>query len=277
MAFVRRDRMRALMIGVALLRLATRLDGQQRTIPAGVSPFVSVNAPVVALTHVHLVDGTGAPAQADHTVIVFGSRIQTVGPSASVGIPDGALVLDFSNHTLLPGLVGLHEHTYFGGVRRITLMSVSSPLLYLAYGVTTAMTAGSQLPYHELNLKRAVDDGELPGPRFRIAGPYLNGPSRNPMLRSVTTPEEARRVIAYWVEEGATWVKFLGTVTREVLSAAVVEAHARGLRVTGHLCSVTFTDAVALGIDALQHGFITNSDYDSMRLREAAAGKVGLN
>jgi cytosine/adenosine deaminase-related metal-dependent hydrolase len=106
-----------------------------------------------------------------------------------------------------------------------------------------------------------VDDGVLPGPRFRIAGPYLNGPSRNPMTRSITSPAEARRVIAYWADEGATWVKFLGTVTREVLGAATTEAHARGLRVTGHLCSVTFTEAAAVGIDLLQHGFITNSEY----------------
>jgi imidazolonepropionase-like amidohydrolase len=227
-----------------------------------VAPFVSVNAPVVALTHVRLVDGTGAPARADQTVILNGGQIQAVGPSATVAIPGGAQVLDLSNHTLLPGLVGLHEHTYFGGVRQITEMSVSGPLLYLAYGVTTAMTAGSQLPYQELNLKLAVDAGAMPGPRLYITGPYLNGgPPRNAMSRNVSTPEDVRRVIAYWASEGATWFKFLGSVTRDVLRAGVEEAHARGLRVTGHLCSITFSEAAALGVDALQHGFITNSDY----------------
>lgn len=254
--------MRGLSVGAALLLMTAPLYGQERSLRPDVVPFVSVNAPVVALTHVRLVDGTGAPVRVDQTVIVNGARIQSMGPSATTAIPAGAEVLDLSNHTLLPGVVGLHEHTYFGGVQRITQMSVSGPLLYLAYGVTTAMTAGSQLPYHELNLKRTVDAGETPGPRFHIAGPYLNGSaSRNPMSRNVTTPEEVRRVIAYWAAEGATWFKFMGAVTRDVLRAGIEEAHARGLRVTGHLCSVTFTEAAALGIDALQHGFITNSDY----------------
>jgi hypothetical protein len=124
------------------------------------------------------------------------------------------------------------------------------------------MTAGSQFPYPELNMKRMVDAGQLPGPRFHITGPYLNGgPPRSGNARILQTPEEARRVIAYWVSEGATWFKFQGTVSREILGAAILEAHKLGARVTGHLCSVTFTEAASLGIDLLQHGFITNSDY----------------
>jgi imidazolonepropionase-like amidohydrolase len=83
------------------------------------------------------------------------------------------------------------------------------------------------------------------------------------MARRVTSPAEVRRVIDYWGAEGATWFKFLGSESREVLGAAIQEAHAKGLKVTGHLCSVTFTEAAALGIDLLQHGFITNSDYVS--------------
>jgi hypothetical protein len=141
-------------------------------------------------------------------------------------------------------------------------MTTSGPLLYLGHGVTTAMTAGSQLPYHELNQQRAIDAGTIPGPRLLVTGPYLNGgPPRNAMAAIVNTPEEVRRVIAYWAAEGATWFKFLGTVSRAVLGAGIQEAHARGLKVTGHLCSVTFTEAAAVGLDLLQHGFITNSDY----------------
>src|SRR5262245_61851323 len=140
-------------------------------------------------------------------------------------------------------------------------MNTSGPLLYLAYGVTTAMTAGSMFPIYEVNLKRAVDTGQTPGPRFLIAGPYLDGDaSLNPMSLKVSTPEAARRAVAYWSQEGATWIKFYQRETREVLRAAIEEAHSRGLRVTGHLCSVTFSEAAALGIDLLQHGFITNTD-----------------
>ena len=235
---------------------------QQRALTPGVQRFVSIDAPVVALTHARLVDGTGSPARVDQTIVIRGAKIAAVGPSATTAVPEGARVVDLNGHTVLPGQVGLHEHTYFGGVKRVTQMRVSGPLLYLAYGVTTAMTAGSQLPYDELNMKGAVDAGVLPGPHFLIAGPYLDGgPPRNGMANRVTSPAEVRRVIDYWGAEGATWFKFLGAETREVLGAAIQEAHARGLKVTGHLCSVTFTEAAALGIDLLQHGFITNSDY----------------
>ena len=246
----------------ALLALAVNIHGQAPQLFPTIAPFVSINAPRIALTHVTLVDGTGAPARADQTVLFEGARITSVGPSAAVIAPAGTRVVDLSGHTLVPGFVGLHEHTYFGGGDRVTPMNTSGPLLYLAYGVTTAMTAGSMLPYHELNLKRAVDAGLTPGPRFFITGPYLDGDaSRNPMSFKVPTPETARRAIAYWAGEGASWIKFLTNVKRDVLRAGIEEAHARGLRVTGHLCSVTFTEAAALGIDLLQHGFITNTDY----------------
>lgn len=233
-----------------------------QTAAPSVTPYISVQAPVVALTHVQLVDGSGTPARSDQTIILRGERIEAVGPAGSTRVPDGATVLDLTGHTVIPGLVSLHEHTYFGGVRRMTQMNRSGPLLYLAYGVTTAMTAGAQFPYQELNLKRAVDAGVLPGPRFFVSGPYLNaGPPRTGTFLAVNTPEEVRRVIAYWTSEGATWFKFSGQVTREVMQAGIEEAHARGARVTGHLCSVTFLEAATLGIDALQHGFITASDY----------------
>jgi imidazolonepropionase-like amidohydrolase len=257
--------------------MVVALHGQERAIPGAIQPFVSVNATLVALTHVQLVDGTGAPARADQTVILRDTTIESVGPAATTPVPPGARVLDLSGHTVMPGQVGLHEHTYFASIdqssgrpQRIAPMNVSAPLLYLAYGVTTAMTAGSALPDHELNLQRAVQAGDTPGPRFHIAGPYLNGPataewaSRNAvsaMFRSVATAEEVRRVIDYWGSEGATWVKFMGSITRDALRAGIAAAHARGMRVTGHLCSVTFTEAAALGMDLLQHGLITNTDY----------------
>jgi imidazolonepropionase-like amidohydrolase len=255
--------MKPLLVFLSLVLLPLASGGAQEGPDPGpgLRPFVSVHAPVVALTHVRLIDGTGAPALEDQTIVLSGARIQAVGPQGEIRIPPGAEVLDLQGHTVIPGLVSLHEHTWFGGIRNWTPMPAAGPL-YLALGVTTAMTAGTQFPYDELNLKRMIDQGLTPGPRLHIAGPYLNGGDpRNSANRILSSPEEAERVVDYWAAEGATWVKFMGAGTRELLGAVVRAAHARGLRVAGHLCSITFTEAAGLGIDALQHGFITNSDY----------------
>jgi imidazolonepropionase-like amidohydrolase len=226
------------------------------------SPFVAVEAGTVALTHVRLLDGTGTSAAEDQTILLDGTRIEAVGPSGSVDVPKDAQVLDLSGHTVIPGMVSLHEHLYFGGVQQMTPMPVTGPMLYLALGVTSAMPAGSQFPYYDLNLKKVIDAGQAPGPRIFATGPYLNGGPPSPgNMRVVNDPEEARRVIRYWASEGATWMKAMGGITREVLGAVVDEAHRHGMKITGHLCSVSFTEASELGVDALQHGYLTNSDY----------------
>jgi imidazolonepropionase-like amidohydrolase len=252
---------RSFLAVLALAALAAPLSAQPRPpVTDAVRPFVSVDAPVVALTHVRVVDGTGAPARDDQTIVIRGGRIEAVGPAAGTRPPPGARVMELRGHTVIPGLVSLHEHTYLGGLRRTVPMNASA-YLYLAFGVTTAMTAGSQLPEQEAELKRAVDAGEVPGPRLLIAGPYITaGTQRTGPFRGVDSPEEARRFVDEWAGRGATWFKVMSG-PRDVLRWTLDAAHARGLRVTGHLCAVTFAEAAEMGIDALQHGFITASEY----------------
>lgn len=240
--------------------LAEPATAQRPALSQWARNFLAVDTSVIALTHAQIIDGTGRPALNDQTLIVRDGRIESIGSSARVAIPANAKIVDLTGHTVIPGLVGLHQHTFLGGAGRSGHMLYSA-MLYLAAGVTTAMTAGSQAPYNELNTKRVIDAGSMPGPRLHITGPFLSGfaggGSPTKLLR---TPEEAARVVNYWADEGATWFKILngpGAVVRAVVNAA----HARGLRVTAHLCAVTFTEAAEMGVDALQHGFITNSEY----------------
>jgi len=234
--------------------------------PARLSPevqqYITVREPVVALTSVRVIDGTGAAPAAGWTIVIEGGRIAAAGPSTAIRVPAGARIIEGAGRTVIPGLVGLHNHTYFSYGGRSVQMSYTGPRLYLANGVTTIRTAGAQHPYAELNMKRGVESGTVPGPRVHASGPYMNGDagpgSASPPLQ---TEADARRVVAYWAEEGATWLKASGSITRAVLGAAIDEAHKRGIRFTGHLCSVTFREAAALGIDNLEHGLITNSDY----------------
>lgn len=224
--------------------------------------FVIESAPTIALRHARVIDGTGAPVRDNQTIVIVNGRIGAFGDDAIVSVPAGAKEHDLRGATIIPGLIDLHAHQYFYSRAGLTQMAVSAPRLNLAGGVTTVRTAGAQLPYDEINTKRDIDRGLVPGPRMHITGPYLNGPGSGPgHNRRLESPEEARRVVAYWAAEGATWLKFQGSVSRAVLGAAIEEAHRHKMGVTGHLCSVSFREAAALGIDNLEHGFITNSDY----------------
>src|SRR6476646_9340245 len=112
------DRSVAASCGVVALTLwASAVFAQPRPLTPNVARYVAVNAPVVALTHVHVVDGTGAPAREDQTIVIRDDRIDVVGSAGAAKIPAGAQVLDLTGSTVIPGLVGLHEHTWFGGLR----------------------------------------------------------------------------------------------------------------------------------------------------------------
>ena len=246
-----------------ILLTASALHGQSfDKLSTNVKTIVSVPEPVIALTNVRVIDGTGAAARENQTILIENGRITRVGPSASVKAPANARVMDLAGHTAIPGIVGMHDHTFFTTSRRSMQANFTFPRLYLASGVTTIRTTGSMSPYSELNLKRAIQAGETPGPRMHVSGPYISGEGAGGGMYEVGTPEDARRVVAYWAKEGASWFKFYTRITREEMKAAVDEAHKHGMKITGHLCSVGYREAVALGIDALEHGLFANSEYD---------------
>ncbi|MSR06178.1 MAG: amidohydrolase [Gemmatimonadetes bacterium] len=239
--------------------LASSASGQEpRVLNPQVERFVAVNAPVVALTHARVVDGTGAPAREDQTIVIRGETILAVGKTGQVAISQGAQVLDHTGHTVILGIIGLHDHLYWGG----TVMMTSYPKLFLAAGVTTIRSTGSLDSYQELNLRRRVSTGEVVGPEVFVTGPYVQGAGQAVgWMHPLNNADEARRLVRYWSEEGVQWFKAYNLVTRDELGAAIDEAHKRGVKVTGHLCSVTFREAVSLGIDNLEHGLTTATEF----------------
>ncbi|HEV2183460.1 MAG TPA: amidohydrolase family protein, partial [Candidatus Acidoferrales bacterium] len=234
----------------------------------GVREFVKVSAPVIALTHARVIDGTGAPARTNQTIIISGGKIQSIGDSASISVPAGAQVLDLTNKTVIPGLVGMHEHMFYpaGGRTAVAMyneMGFSFPRLYLANGVTSLRTTGSIEPYTDLELKKLIDSGKLAGPKIHVTGPYLEGAgSFTPQMHGLTGADDARKTVDYWADEGVTSFKAYMHITRAELAAAIQEAHKRGIKVTGHLCSVGFKEAAALGIDDLEHGLMVDTEFD---------------
>jgi imidazolonepropionase-like amidohydrolase len=252
-------------VGLAIAGTMTGASaGAQRAAdwPQPMRTLITHDAPVIALTHVKVIDGTGAAARNDQTVVIENGRITAVGPSSSVRAPSGAQVVDLTGHTVIPGIVGLHDHLYYtaaGG--RSAQLTFSAPRLYLGSGVTTVRTTGSRAPYAEINLKAAVERNRTVGPRIHITAPYITGGNSNTTMTLLQTPEQARRFVAYWAQEGATWLKSYTDIRRSELKAAIDEAHKQGIKVTGHLCSVSFLEAVEMGIDGLEHGLYANSDY----------------
>jgi imidazolonepropionase-like amidohydrolase len=239
-------------------------------VAAALKPYVAEDSPVIVLLHARVVDGTGATAAEDQRIDIEAGKIRRV-QSAKLrnALPRNAKVIDLSGKTVIPGLVGMHEHLFYTGPERgkdglpfWVEMIDSGPRLYLASGVTTARTAGSMEPYTDLALKKIIDSGEKPGPKLRITGPYIGDlMGIAPQLHTLSGPDDAGRTVDYWAAEGVTSFKAYMGIKPEELKVAIEHAHAKGLKITGHLCAVGFREAAALGIDNLEHGIVVDTEF----------------
>jgi imidazolonepropionase-like amidohydrolase len=253
--------------------------------PDGLKPYVSEDAPVLVLDHVRVIDGTGAEATEDQGIVIEAGKITHVGSAQQRdAYPAGAKVLDLTGKTVIPGLVGMHEHLFYptpkGGSDGLPMygeMADSAPRLYLAGGVTTARTAGSMEPYVDLALKRMIDAGQRPGPKLHVTAPYIGDfAGFIPQFHTLNGAENGGRMVDYWAGEGATSIKAFMSIKRDELATAIERAHAANLKITGHLCAVGFREAAALGIDNLEHGIIVDTEFfpgkkpDECPVQEAA-------
>ncbi len=166
-------------------------------------------------------------------------------------------------YSVIPGLVGMHDHLFYPmGDGVFGEMAFSFPRLYLAAGVTTIRTGGSLEPYTDLEIRDQINRGEAPGPKMHVTGPYLEGKGTFAVqLHQLNGPEDAIRTVNYWLDEGVDNFKAYNFITADELSAAITAAHKRGAKVTGHLCSIGFREAAALGIDNLEHGLLVDTEF----------------
>ena len=263
-ALVRRAHYALVLLGIVSLTSLSpnRVGAQRPTLSAATRQYVSVDSSLVALTNVRVIDGTGAAARDGQVLIIRDGRIAAVGPAASTPVPAGALVMDLAGKSVIPGLVMVHEHLFYPtGPGVYGNVSESFSRLYLAGGVTSMRTGGNMNGYGELNIAKAIARGDKPGPWIDATAPYVNGPNPFGQMRALESPDEARRFVNWWADQGATSFKAYMQIHRDVLGAAIAEAHKRGMKVTGHLCSVTYREAAALGIDDLEHGFLAATDF----------------
>ena len=258
-------RYRSLIIALTSLPLlaAPKLRAQRPTLGASVRPYVAVDTPIIALTHARVIDGTGAAARDDQTLVLRDGRIAALGPSRSTAVPLGAQVIDLTGKSVMPGLVMVHEHLYYPTAPGVYAnLAESFTRLYLAGGVTSMRTAGNLNGFGDFGIKKDIDTGKKPGPWIDATAPYLEGAGLGlDQVHELTGPDDARRMVNFWADAGATSFKAYTHITRAELGAAIEEAHKRGMKVTGHLCSVTFREAANLGIDDLEHGFFVPTDF----------------
>ena len=224
--------------------------------------FVSVNAPTVALSHVRVIDGTGAPGQDDQTLIIHDGRIQAVGDAARVTVPPSSRVLDLRGRTVFPGLVGMHEHLFYeyqppDSAPHVARAEHAFAKLYLAGGVTTIRTAGTLDLAADVRIKRAIDEGREPGPKMHLTGGYLNGSPSGADAAGIA------QEVAAQADQGATSFKAYTTLRGSELRAAIQAAHERGFKITGHLCAVGFREAARAGIDNVEHGLPFDTEFYS--------------
>src|ERR1051326_5765029 len=272
---------------VFLLLFSSLLFSQQVSLSPDTQKYVLVNAAKVILEHVRVIDGTGKPAVDDQNVVIEGGKIASITAGSDIADSSGASVLHLRGYSVIPGIVGMHNHLFY--IARpnfkadwssespllVPQMSFSAPRLYLACGVTTMRTTGSIETYADLNLKRDIDAGKLPGPHLDVTGPYLEGAgSFAVQVHDLSGPDEARQMVDYWADRGVTSFKAYMNITRAELKAAIDEAHKRGFKLTGHLCSVTSGEAAELGIDDLEHSFFASTDFVDSKQPDVCPGQA---
>ena len=225
--------------------------------------YVSVKEPVIAITHVKVVDGTGAAPKTGQTIVLNDGVISALGPDASVKAPAGAKVIDGTGKTVIPGLIHMHEHLFYTILqgKAYGFNAETFSRLYLAGGVTSLRTGGSMHFAGDMHVRDRINRGEQPGPWMDTTGPYINQESHFGQLMAIKTPEEATKAVNFYADQGAMSFKGYMQLTRAELGAAIQAAHARGMKMTAHLCSITLKEAADLGIDNIEHGLGAASDF----------------
>lgn len=212
----------------------------------------------VLIKNIKLIDGTGGPIQQDKTILIEDGVFKKVFSSSDFEISKDVKVIDGKGKTMIPGLIGVHNHLHIPGN---PFLGDIAAKLYLASGVTTIQTCGAASADREIEIAKKVETGAIKGPEIIPSGPYITGKGGNQNMIIPQNEDQLRDTIKFWADKGVKWFKVYRNIEPEFLKIVIDEAHRNNTRITGHLCSVTFREASDMGIDAIEHGFNSASDF----------------
>jgi len=221
-------------------------------------PFVKYDAEIIAFTNATVVDGTGNPIKTKQTVIIEDGLFKSIGDNSTLSIPKDAKEIDLKGKTMIPGIVGMHNHLH---IPRFPDVGDVAAKLYLASGVTTIQTCGAASPEKELSLSKNIANGEQIGPDIIPSAPFITGEGGNPNMIIPRDEEHLRDTIQYWMNQGVKWFKVYRNTKPQDLKIIIDEVHKNDGKVRGHLCSITFEEATEFGIDGIEHGLNSTSDF----------------
>jgi imidazolonepropionase-like amidohydrolase len=209
----------------------------------------------LVITHVTVIDATGTPAKPDMTVVVIGDRISKLGKSSKVRVPADAQIVDATGKYLIPGLWDMHVHTFRNASKRPP-QTWYFPL-FIANGITGVRdmwTKVDSMPQVQLWRKQFA---EKPGtvPRFGAVGTQVDGvPPHWPNADTVSTADEARRMVDRLKAGGVDFVKVYWQLSREAYFAIVDEAKKQRIPFAGHVpFSISALEASDAGQKSIEH------------------------
>ena len=207
-----------------------------------------------------LIDPASGKTFRDPFIEINNGRIMRIGTGKMFKAVKTAKFIDFREKFIIPGLIDTHGHLFGGLTKRHTTSDILQAL-YLAAGVTTVRSPGSQEPEGDIGMQYRIDSGRFIGPRYFNSGPYIEGdPVTVAWMQPVKTPEEVRLKIDQWLRSGATSVKIYAAMKGELLRTAIEHGHSYGVKVIGHIGAVSYREAIEMGIDELFHGILAMPD-----------------
>ena len=209
-----------------------------------------------------LINGTGTEPREDSVIVVDDDRILRVGSTGDFHYPDSARRKDVSGLFVLPGFIDMHVHVH----PRARIETVQA---LLEFGVTTIRSPGAGRDAG-VELRDQIEAGLIRGPRMITGAAFINGSSRFDWTVAVAAPDEIRDVVRQQTAAGADMIKLYWDITPELMSAAIEEAHALGLKVAGHVRATSWIQAARLGIDSLVHSGAEGPTFELVPERHRA-------